>query len=439
MTTQTEIVPVGEYRVSGDRAVTLLTVTASCVALVLFDPENRVGGMLHVVLPGHRKSLRKEDHETYFADTGVPFLVEEMVRQGARHGNLQATLVGGGRLLADDHEMDIGLENVVAVRAILETAGIPIIRDVTGGVKGRHVIFPVATGEVQIGPLSEKQTSFHGSPIRNATETSGEDLRNRMEHLRPNPTFSKMLFEALHHPPIDWDGVHWIVARDPVLSIHFFRHANSPYYGLPGEISSFQCALNRLGTKQVRRICILISAMRQSENKSDYVRIAETGLPRHTLSTAVIAGEIAAALPFPFADDAFAAGLLHGAECLESLFGGVAAADLSPQDSENSSCDPEWTSAALFSKWHFPQQIIDAVFIDGELAEDPNGLTTLGHLVRAACGISRALGMTTTLEPVHWRLDAGLLDRLKVKRDLSDILPGTMKRLKKYCIPECIR
>ena len=95
MSYQEEWVPIGELRVSKDPQVRLVTVTGPCVALALYDPEARVAGLLHVVQPGPRQGHRPDDRNAFYADTGIPLLVEEMVKQGARQDRLQATVVGG--------------------------------------------------------------------------------------------------------------------------------------------------------------------------------------------------------------------------------------------------------------------------------------------------------------------------------------------------------
>lgn len=86
MSHRVEWVPVGEVRVSRDPQVQMVTVTGSCVAVALHDPEAGVAGALHVVPPGRRRVRRPGDRHGFYADSGVPMLAEEMVARGARSG-----------------------------------------------------------------------------------------------------------------------------------------------------------------------------------------------------------------------------------------------------------------------------------------------------------------------------------------------------------------
>ena len=54
----------------------------SCVAILLHDPQARVGGMAHVLLPSPALS-RKDANPAKFPQTAVPRLLELMAQQGA--------------------------------------------------------------------------------------------------------------------------------------------------------------------------------------------------------------------------------------------------------------------------------------------------------------------------------------------------------------------
>ncbi len=81
MPQNSEYVAVGEMAVSDNCNDKMVTVTATCVAVVLYDPRHQVGGMLHIVLPGSRHAYRANKSETYFADTGVYLLVKKTGRK----------------------------------------------------------------------------------------------------------------------------------------------------------------------------------------------------------------------------------------------------------------------------------------------------------------------------------------------------------------------
>ena len=56
----------------------------SCVTVCAYDPALGLAGMIHVVLPSSAISRSTEEGPAKFADVGVPRLVEEMEKEGAK-------------------------------------------------------------------------------------------------------------------------------------------------------------------------------------------------------------------------------------------------------------------------------------------------------------------------------------------------------------------
>jgi chemotaxis protein CheD len=137
---------------------TLVTLgLGSCVAIVLHDPEARVGGMAHVLLPEPALS-RDQANASKFATTAVPALVQEMARLGARPGRLKARLVGGAAMfqtLMVPGSLNMGARNIIASRQALERAGIPVIAEAVGGDFGRSVRFHVGAGRTTVSSVGK--------------------------------------------------------------------------------------------------------------------------------------------------------------------------------------------------------------------------------------------------------------------------------------------
>jgi chemotaxis protein CheD len=124
-------VAVGELRVSADAADILFTCVGSCVAVAVYDAGQKIAGLLHIVLPGHRKTPRPEDNNGFYADTGIPLLIKIMEQQGASRNRMKAIIAGGACLIANGNP-DIGLSNIDKSLAMLAEAGIPVIRQEIG-------------------------------------------------------------------------------------------------------------------------------------------------------------------------------------------------------------------------------------------------------------------------------------------------------------------
>jgi chemotaxis protein CheD len=133
------------------RPCTITTILGSCVAVCLFDPVARIGGLNHFLLPqstARRDSLR-------FGDVAVPRLVTAMVECGAAQHRLQAKVVGGSCMLDRyrTNPFHVGSQNVrAALQALLE-AGIPVVLKEVEGNRGRRVTLHAHTGELVVQVL----------------------------------------------------------------------------------------------------------------------------------------------------------------------------------------------------------------------------------------------------------------------------------------------
>jgi chemotaxis protein CheD len=132
----------------------------SCVAVCLYDPVAQVGGVLHALLPNRNESSNQTGHPTKFVAEGVPSLVEAMLSLGARSNRLVAHLCGGAQMLTRPEFgdlMNIGKRNVLAAEAALQASGLKIRARTTGGKAGRTVKLYIASGQVTVKTLRQKE------------------------------------------------------------------------------------------------------------------------------------------------------------------------------------------------------------------------------------------------------------------------------------------
>jgi chemotaxis protein CheD len=146
------IVRVADLR-AGRASDVLVTVgLGSCVAIVLHDPQVRVGGMAHVLLPSTALA-RKDTNPAKFPQTALPRLLELMAEQGASPRRVTARLVGGASMfgsLAQPGTIQMGERNIVACRQVLYQHGLALTGEATGGDYGRTVKLWVADGRLEI-------------------------------------------------------------------------------------------------------------------------------------------------------------------------------------------------------------------------------------------------------------------------------------------------
>lgn len=128
----------------------------SCVAIVLYDAEARVGGLAHVLLPEPAMS-RLRDNPARFPETAVPALIERMRALGAEPRRVTARLVGGASMfssLLPRGAPTIGGRNIENARKALRDAGITITGEDVGLEHGRSVYLHLADGQLEVRSLA---------------------------------------------------------------------------------------------------------------------------------------------------------------------------------------------------------------------------------------------------------------------------------------------
>jgi len=128
--------------VRGKRIATLAL--GSCVAVILYDPEENLGGIVHAMLPCPKGMVSSP---MKYVDMGVCTLIDEMILSGADQKRLVAALIGGGTIFNFGGELAIGKKNVEAAKSVLRLKCIPIVVEETGGRRGRSVVFDASSGE----------------------------------------------------------------------------------------------------------------------------------------------------------------------------------------------------------------------------------------------------------------------------------------------------
>ena len=144
------VIGIGEHAI-GDADSTIVThALGSCVAVCLWDPEVRIGAMLHFLLPESRVNPeRAKKQPGTFADTGIPLLIQEAVARGLNKKRCRAHLFGGAAVGAQGG-LDVGKRNGLAARRLLWQHGIFIHAEALGGTEPRTVNFSVADGLYQV-------------------------------------------------------------------------------------------------------------------------------------------------------------------------------------------------------------------------------------------------------------------------------------------------
>jgi len=141
------MIGIGEYRVGSFPMMTIGL--GSCIGLTLYDPNIKLGAMVHIMLP---ESSGRTDRPGKYADTAVPLLVNELNALGSKNRAIIAKMAGGASMFEYfGTNLNIGERNAGKVRALLNESHIQLVAEDIGGKVGRSVTFlPGLEGRVMI-------------------------------------------------------------------------------------------------------------------------------------------------------------------------------------------------------------------------------------------------------------------------------------------------
>lgn len=119
----------------------------SCVAIVAYDLELAVGGMIHIRLPlSTIDADRAQLMPGMYVDTGLPVLLDAMHAHGCRKSNLAVKVAGGAAMYDDGGHFAVGKRNVSETNRLLWKAGLFIAAEDVGGTQARTVLLYVGDG-----------------------------------------------------------------------------------------------------------------------------------------------------------------------------------------------------------------------------------------------------------------------------------------------------
>lgn len=147
------IVKIADLKVARSPAIITTHGLGSCLAIALFDPQQKAGGLAHVMLP-EPEAARNQSNPAKFATTAVRELVRALEAMDCPRSRLVCKLVGGANMFSKllgtgkTSYTNIGQRNIEQARRELEAQGIPIIAEDVGLDYGRSVEFLTSSGTV---------------------------------------------------------------------------------------------------------------------------------------------------------------------------------------------------------------------------------------------------------------------------------------------------
>jgi chemotaxis protein CheD len=170
----------GEFHVTLDKSITIVTILGSCVAACIRNPRSGFGGMNHFMLPqsdegqwgGVSAQMRYGNH-------AMETLINEVLKSGCQRHELEVKLFGGANMYSGSNQ--VGSKNSAFALAYIRNEGLGLCASDLGGTSGRRIHYTPSTGKVRRLLLNSVQdtrvnTSEHSYQGRLTTKPIEGDI-----------------------------------------------------------------------------------------------------------------------------------------------------------------------------------------------------------------------------------------------------------------------
>ncbi len=152
MLVKSKIINVGIADIKVGKGTDVLRTTlGSCIGIVLYDPEQKIGAISHIMLakdPTGKDSL-KSPHK--YGETALPELIKMMQEAGSSIGQFNCRMFGGASMfkgINSNFLQNIGEQNIAIVKKFMEEKKIPIIVEDIAGNEGRTISLYTEDGRI---------------------------------------------------------------------------------------------------------------------------------------------------------------------------------------------------------------------------------------------------------------------------------------------------
>lgn len=138
----------------GNGFTRIRTLLGSCVAISVWHPHLRIGGLCHYMLPSRGTARYGPHHELdgKYGDEAMLLFLREMRAAGTRPQEYEAKLFGGGRMFAANTAAvaDVSRKNMQYGRELVRQHGMTLRAEHLGGEGHRNLWFELWSGDVYL-------------------------------------------------------------------------------------------------------------------------------------------------------------------------------------------------------------------------------------------------------------------------------------------------
>lgn len=144
----TKMVGIGQMIMSKDPSDIIMAPNlGSCVAVSVFEPKNKIGALIHCLLPLSKSDPAKAAANPYlYVDTGVTKMLQELLANGTDKKELRIVAAGGANINDDNNIFEIGKKNFTVLKKVLWKNSLLLKAEDFGESHSRTLSLEVASG-----------------------------------------------------------------------------------------------------------------------------------------------------------------------------------------------------------------------------------------------------------------------------------------------------
>ena len=134
------------------------TILGSCIAVCLFDPTLKYGGMNHYMVPLWNGQGLESPR---YGNIAIDMLINKMTQLGSQKNDLIAKVFGGASLF-EHTTINVGERNIELAQTMFDEYRIRVVASSVGGIQGRKIVFNTATGQVAMKYIVKQNEELGG-------------------------------------------------------------------------------------------------------------------------------------------------------------------------------------------------------------------------------------------------------------------------------------
>jgi len=140
--------------------------------------------------------------------------------------------------------------------------------------------------------------------------TTLQKLMKEIKNLKPIPAVANQLLKVVDNPDSSMEDIANVIQYDPVITADVLKTCNSVFFGLKNPAESIKDAVNMLGTDQVIELVLLKSGAKALSGSQKGYGLEGGDMWRYSVSSAVIAKQVAVKLSLNNKNTIFTSALL---------------------------------------------------------------------------------------------------------------------------------